>query len=295
MKAIMTKKCKALDTYESFLVFWAQSRSKGLDEQIRLWQTMYMRKYPELLRKQVNSYKEIADWQEIAKRIFSMLPHRLNLLKRARENILDLYEPIYRKAATCLRLDFNITFVIYVGIGCGAGWATTYREQPAVLLGLENIAEEKWHTKKKLAGLLSHEIGHLAHMRWRKEWEEFKKAEEDPIFRLYSEGFAQTCEHSILERETWHMSEGKEWLEWCERHKKWLAREFSKRLERKAPVNDFFGSWFSIQGRKQTGYFLGYGFIQELQNTCGLREMALLDAGTVRLLVMQYLKSLSSR
>ena len=28
-----------------------------------------------------------------------------------------------------LGIDFDVTFVIYVGIGYGAGWATTYNEQ----------------------------------------------------------------------------------------------------------------------------------------------------------------------
>jgi hypothetical protein len=291
---MMAKKCKILDTYESFLAYWMQTCFKSVDEQIRLWQTCYMSKYPELLRKQVQNYEEIADWQEIAKRIFPMLQHRFNLLKKARDNILDAYKPVCAKAIDNLKLDFNITFIIYVGIGCGAGWATTYSGQPAVLLGLENIAEEKWHIKNRLAGLISHEIGHLAHMKWRNEWEKFEKAEEDPLFRLYSEGFARRCEHKILERETWHMAKGKEWLEWCERHKKWLAREFSKRLEKKASVNDFFGSWFNIQGKKQTGYFLGHAFIQELEKTYSIREIALFDAGKVRHLGMQYLKSISS-
>lgn len=49
---------------------------------------------------------------------------------------------ICTKASKKIGLDFSITLVIYVGIGCGAGWATTYNRQPAILLGLENIAEE---------------------------------------------------------------------------------------------------------------------------------------------------------
>ncbi len=112
------------------------------------------------------------------------------------------------KASQRLELNFNITLVIYVGIGCGAGWTTTYSGQPSILLGLENIAEQKWHTKSKLQCLISHEIGHLVHMKWRDEWETFEK-NEDPLFQLYSEGFAQRCEHVIVGKETWHMARNK--------------------------------------------------------------------------------------
>jgi hypothetical protein len=130
-------------------------------------------------------------------------------MQEARDNVLGICGQIYAGASKKLGLDFDIVFVIYVGIGCGAGWAATYDGQPAVLLGLENVAEEKWHAKSKLKGLTSHEVGHLVHMKWRTEWETFEKNEEDPMFRLYSEGFAGKCEHLILGKGTWHMAKAK--------------------------------------------------------------------------------------
>ena len=288
--------CEILDTYPDFLDYWMRASSKNLNEQIQLWQNFYMRKYSELLKKQVQNYEEEnRDWRAVAKKIFPKLLQRFQLLKKARDNILRICEPIYAKASNMLKLDFDVFFVIYVGVGCGAGWATTYNGQPAVLLGLENIVEEKWHTKNKLEGLISHEIGHLAHMKWRNEWEKFEKAEQDPLFQLYSEGFAQRCEHKILGRETWHMAQDKEWLVWCKQNKSWLAKEFLKRLEKQVSVNDFFGSWFNIRGRKQTGYFLGHAFIRELEKTCSLREIALFNVEKVRALEIQYLKSISSK
>jgi hypothetical protein len=287
------EQCKILDTYPDFLAYWSLARFKSAEEQTKMWQTSYMNQYPELLKKQTQNYEEEnLNWQEIAKKIFPSLQHRFKLMRRARDNILALCESIYGKASERLKLDFCVFFVIYVGIGCGAGWATTYDEQPAVLLGLENIAEQKWHTKNKLSGLISHEIGHLAHMKWRNEWRTFEKAEEDPLFRLYSEGFAQRCEHVILGRETWHMRQDEEWLSWCEKRKSWLAKEFLKRLEKQVSVNDFFGSWFNIQGKIQTGYFLGHALIRELEKTYNLREIALLNVEEVRKLGMQYLKTI---
>jgi len=288
--------CKILDTYWDFLAYWKKARGKNIERQIELWRSSYMGKYPELLTKQVKNYEEMSiDWQEIAEKLLPQVPNRLHLMRKAKDNMLDVCQPVCMKASEKLRLDFNITFVIYVGIGCGAGWATTYDAQAAVLLGLENIAEEKWHGKNKLKGLLSHEIGHLVHMKWRNEWESFEQAVLDPFFRLYSEGFAQRCEHLILGRETWHMAPDEEWLFWCRRHKRFLAKEFLKRLEKHAAVNDFFGSWFNILGKKQTGYFLGHAFIRELENSFNLREIALLSLEKVRKLGAEYLKSVADR
>ena len=293
MFGMMKQWCKIVDTYPDFLAYWMHARSKNVNDQIILWRTSYMEKYAELLDKQVKNYEEEnVDWKEVARKIFPLLRNRLKLMRQAKDNILVLCKAVFAKASERLALDFDIVFVIYVGVGCGAGWATTYKGKAAVLLGLENIAEQKWHTKNKLKGLIAHEIGHLAHMSWRNEWEIFEKAEKDPLFQLYSEGFAQRCEHVILGRETWHMTQDKEWLPWCEEHKSWLAKEFLKRLEIQASVNDFFGSWFNIQGKIQTGYFLGHAFIRALEKTNSLRKIALFSIDEVRELGILYLKSI---
>jgi hypothetical protein len=181
-----------------------------------------------------------------------------------------------------------------VGIGCGAGWATQYKGCPACLLGLENLAECKWHTKKKLQGLLAHELGHLAHMKKREEWKTFEKNEEDPFFQLYSEGFAQRYGHVILGKQIWHQAQDEEWIPWCELNKGWLAKEFLERTEKRKSIGDFFGSWFEIQGKRETGYFLGYMFIRHLEKTYSLGEIALLSPEKIRKLAVNYLESISS-
>lgn len=291
----MRKQFKILDTYPDFSDYWTDARSKSIDEQIRLWQSSYMNKYPELLDRQVQCYKtENRDWQDIAKKVFPALPMRLRLMQKARNNILASYESICAQASEKLGVDFDIILVVYVGIGCGAGWATEYGDLPAILLGLENIAEENWYTKTKLRGLVSHEIGHLAHMEWRTEWETFEEKERDPLFQLYSEGFAQRCEHLIIGKATWHMAPNKEWFSWCKQNRSWLAKEFLKRLNMNIPINDFFGSWFDIQGKKQTGYFLGHAFISELEKVYGLRQIALLRVEDIRKLALHYLNSTST-
>jgi len=290
------KQFEILDTYQDFSDYWTDACSRNLDEQIRLWQTLYMGKYSQLLDKQTQCYQnENINWQEIAKKVFPKFSTHLRLMQKARDNILTSYESVCMQASQKLGVDFDILLVVYVGIGCGAGWATTYGGQPAILLGLENIAEEKWYTRNKLRGLISHEVGHLTHMKWRDEWETFEEKEKDPLFLLYSEGFAQRCEHLIIGRETWHMAPNKEWFSWCEQNKGWLAKEFLKRISMHVPVNDFFGSWFNIRGKKQTGYFLGHAFICELEKLHSLREMALLEVEDVIKLALYYLNSTSTQ
>lgn len=291
----MSLKVKMVDTYRDFLTYWSTACSMSMENQIDMWQTLYMKKYPELLEKQLENYEdEGLDWRQIAAaRIFPKLSESIPLMSEARKNILVIHEPVCSRAYGILKLGFSMILVIYVGIGCGAGWATRYEGLPAVLLGLENIAELGWHSENRLQGLIAHEIGHLAHMVWRNEWESFEELEQNPLFQLYSEGFAQTCEHVILGRDSWHQAEDRDWVDWCEKHRSWLAEEFLKNLDNPSRIRGFFGSWFNIQGIRQTGYFLGYEFIRSLEEKLSLREIALLDIEKVEEQALLFLKSKS--
>jgi hypothetical protein len=288
---------KIIDTFDQFLSYWSSAHSIPMTQQIERWQTSYMAKYPKLLEKQVLDYESQGlDWREIAKeKVFPKLSESLPLMQEARENLLAVCGPIYERALQVLGFDFKIVFVIYVGLGCGAGWATRYESHPACLFGLENIAESGWHTHDRLQGLVAHEIGHLAHMAWRGEWDSFAEAEQDPFFQLYSEGFAQRCEHLILGDETWHQAQDESWLPWCKQHKGWLAREYLRRIGKgkfDSIRRDFFGGpWFDIQGKRQTGYFLGHEFIRWLEREDSLREIAIYSFEDVRERAAQYLQS----
>jgi hypothetical protein len=90
------------------------------------------------------------------------------------------------------------------------------------------------------------------------------------------------------------MAPNRQWLLWCQSHKAWLAEEFLKRIERNVSVNDFFGSWFDIHGRKQTGYFLGHAFVLNLEKTYSLKDAAVLNFREVKELGLSYLKATSA-
>ena len=267
-----------IDAFPAFLEFWPTVRHDSVEAQVDAWASVYMAAWPELLAKQQSDYAdEGEDWRRIAhERVFPHLDERLPAMSEAHKHLLDVCEPVYAQAREELGFDGDVIFVVYVGIGCGAGWATTYRGSPAILFGLENVAEEGWIQPSVLSGLVAHEVGHLAHFHWREK--SGLPRGSGPWWQLYTEGFAQRCEHTIHRQDTWHMAQAVEgWLDWCQAHRGWLASEFLNTVDREAPVGPFFGSWFELRGWKQTGYYLGHEVIRRLEQSLALDEIALLE------------------
>lgn len=272
--------CDIIDTFPTFLAFWSEVQHKPMEAQIEGWASEYMSRWPELLEKQLEDYSnQELDWRQIAKeKVFPFLSDRLPAMKVARKNLLAKCASVHSKAQEQLMFESDMTFVIYVGIACGAGWATSSHNSPAVLFGLEMIAECGWSQSSSIAGLIAHEIGHIVHKHWRTEYG--KTAGSGPWWQLYTEGFAQRCEHVIVGEDSWHVSIGinnSGWLDWCQQHKAWLAAEFLRRVEARELVRPFFGSWFDIQGKRHTGHFLGHEVIKEIERDTTLEQIALLD------------------
>mgnify|MGYP001044976798 CR=1 FL=1 len=275
----MMSDSNVIDTFPAFLSFWEKAQHLPLDAQIEGWASDYMAQWPELLEKQIQSYAEDGDdWRDVAReRVALFWTERLPTMRRAHEHLLQVCAPVYKRAQATLGFAQPLTFVIYVGIGCGAGWATTYQDNAAILFGLENIAEEGWDDAAVLRGMIAHEIGHLWHFEQRAQ--AGLAPGKGPWWDLYTEGLAQRCEHVIASQESWHMAaQDVDWAHWCEREKSWLAREFLRVVESGGEdVRPFFGSWFAIRGRKQTGYFLGCEVVRQLEAQKTFREIALLE------------------
>lgn len=268
-----------IDTFPKFLAFWESVRALPLHAQLEAWEKEHMAPWPDLREKLIDDYaRNRVDWRSVAlQRVFPYLDQRLPAMKTAHEGILAVYEEVVGRARDVLGFNQALTLVVYVGIGCGAGWATQFTERPAILLGLENIAECGWTQPDRLRALIAHELGHLAHYQWRLGGR--LNRGEGAWWQLYSEGFAQFCEHRITGREGWHMHDGAndDWLEWCRSNVGWLAREFLRRVDAGESASDFFGSWYDIGGRRQTGYFLGHELIRLLAKSSELSELALLS------------------
>lgn len=267
-----------LDTFPTFLEWWERAAGQSLGEQIDGWATEYMARWPALLTMQMEDFaSQGLDWRQVAReRVFPYLAERLSAMREAYQNLREVCGPLYLRAQEVTGFDGSATFVFYVGIGCGAGWVTSLNGEPAILFGLESIAECDWSEREAVRGLVAHEMGHLVHHSWRAQ--EGKSPGSGPWWQLYEEGFAQYCETLLLGSENWHQARSWEgWLEWCRTHRAWLAAEFLKTVIAGRPVNAFFGSWFEIEGMKETGYFLGYEVIRELAKRLDLRVIALLE------------------
>jgi len=272
--------CKIVDTFPAFLTYWDKAQHLSLDQQIAAWEQEYLASWPELLAKQADNYQaDGLDWRLVAReKVFPYLPASMVAMREAHRNLLASCQPIFIKAQQALDFESDVQFVIYVGIGCGAGWVTPFNGSPAILFGLENIAECGWSSREAIEGLIAHEIGHLVHRHWRAQ--SGKAAGSGPWWQLYEEGFAQRCESLIIGRDSWHQAQfGKndDWFSWCRSRQGWLASEFLKSVDGGKPVTAFFGSWFNIEGRIETGYFLGYEVIRALQKNKDLKEIALLE------------------
>ena len=281
----MTAHARMIDTFEAFLAFWHRAQNLSVEQQIEEWINDYMAPWPELLQKQLDDYASACeDWRCIArKRVFPFLGNRLPAMRSAHSNLLALCDPILTQAQEALGLRGRPALVIYVGIGCGAGWVTTYEGSPAILFGLENVAECGWTEPPALSGLIAHEIGHLFHSHLRAQ--QGIQPGSGPWWQLYEEGFAQRCEHHILGTDGWHMAahDRQAWLAWCRMRQSWLAAEFLRAADAGESVRPFFGSWYDIEGHSQTGYFLGHALIRELEADLALETVALLKAGDPRL------------
>ena len=235
--------------------------------------------YPTLLKKQIEDYENKGfDWQQDAKnKVFPYLEERLPAMTRARNNLRAIIPSIHKNACNFFDLNPNITAVIYVGIGCGAGWSTKLKSESALLFGLENIAECGWSDSRSLEGLVSHELGHLFHEKIRENSN--LPYRDGPFWRLYKEGVAKWSEFKLLSRESWYEARGLNesgWLDWCRKNEGWLAEVFLRKVEKEKSVAPFFGFWYDLKGWRQTGYFLAYEIVTSLISSCNFPELDVL-------------------
>jgi hypothetical protein len=269
-----------IDTFAEFTNYWSLVKEKSTEYQVDAWASDYLSSWPELVAKQVENYREVnLDWRQIAcEKVFPFIADRLPAIQQAHNNLLELCEPVYSKVQQSIGFEEDVIFIIYIGIGCGAGWATKYHGTPAILFGLENIAESGWSEADAIKGLIAHEIGHLVHNNWRIQ--SGKPLGSGSWWQLYEEGFAQYFEGMNLGSNPWRQEKNRNdnnWLSWCKTNKNWLATEFIRMIDSGEPTTSYFGSWFDICGRSETGYFLGYEVIKKLEERYNLKEIALFE------------------
>ncbi len=230
-------------------------------------------------------------WRSIARdRIWPSLSQRMDKMLYANRSIRQVYDATCRSAYDTLGFEEAVTILSYVGIGNGAGWATSWEKKPAVLLGLENIAELGWEQPDSIQKLLAHELGHLFMRSIRANCVALSN---EPLSVLYEEGFAQHSEHVTLGHETWGCASQPGWLDWCLANEGLLAAKYLQALHDREKWCKFFGSWLEIDGWRQTGYFLGCRFVQHLSRQMALADIARLEAKAIEVAAHTYLNSIA--
>jgi hypothetical protein len=274
-----------LDTFPAFEEFWGQAQRLPVDEQVDLWEYEYMVRWPALLAKQKRNYaEEGVDWKQVAtSRIFPHLTERLPIMRRLRRELLTDLPSTWKRIQRVLKPRFPIRLVLYVGIGCGAGWATRLEGQPACLIGFENAAETTQGNISGIRSLVPHEVAHLVHNEWRRK---SRRGDIDTpggsYWQLYTEGFATEIERRIVSPDVFRRRTGRlDWEPWCQAHRTWLARKFLHDTRARRSTRPFFGSWYNIQGQIETGYWLGAQMIREWAERKSIPEISTLGQATV--------------
>lgn len=295
-------------TTEDILGFWENNYVKDTDM--------------EIYKIQKNSYKEydmtFRDYP--FKNVFPHFISDLEKMKEAAYNLKQVLDNAQKKIDNIIEGDGEIYIIIYVGAGTGAGHVTKYKNRPAMLFGLENIANLNWHNIKTLKGLVFHELGHVIHMIERekncpkltktdKESKYGEKNEENVLekyenliwFRLYEEGIAQRFEHLLQGKETWHMDDQitedgtSQWKSWIDDNYNYICNTFYNRvLNENHKLSDLFGSDrensdCNFHGKIQVGYYIGAQMIKEWQKSLSLKKIMKLPEKDIKERVIDYL------
>ncbi len=83
------KKWKIFDTFGDFEEIWPLMENADIENQIEIWNTKYMDKWPDLLKMQIESYQtDGEDWKEIAKEhVFPKLNASFKHMKQVKNEL----------------------------------------------------------------------------------------------------------------------------------------------------------------------------------------------------------------
>jgi hypothetical protein len=255
---------------------------------LNYWLT-YMNQYPNLKTYCQDDYQD--KWKEVAlERVFNYNQKDILRMKKAQEILLSTIDSFDVKAKKFFRVDSlpSIDWVIYHGLGNGAGGYTIINGQKKIMFGLDKIVSLSWDLKNKLEDLLAHEYSHYFH--------EFVRCQSlEPqldfyrhyIFRLYVEGLATYAEQMMHGRKksmpVWHHN--------CLEKEQKLKQLFLNHLEMDdQDIHYMFGDWYPVLGEIETAYFLGMRMIESWHQEASLISIMKASYITIEDRVLQYLK-----
>ncbi len=252
------------------------------------WKAYY--KELELYNKCTEDYiEEGYDIKEIVNsKVFVYSEAEIDRMYKTIEIIKRKYPSIQKSLCELFEdASLDVEVVIYHGLGNGAGWADSYGEKKAILLGVEKIVELGWDSEEKLTSLMAHEFAHLAHEKMRGHNLMIYEGREGDIFRMYIEGYATYFEDNFFSR-TITMPE---WVKSCKELEKELKLAYLEVLKGKRESKHFYGDWFTTFDIPDTGYFLGLQFVKTMLDKYSYIDIGRLTFEEIEDYLISYLES----
>ena len=171
--------------------------------------------------------------------------------------------------------------VLMLGLGNGAGWATTLNGKPTVLLGIEKIVELHWCSEDDMNGLVLHELGHVYAAQFGTSLSPSR--EQRLLAQLFSEGIAMVFEQELVGNPDYFHQNVNGWTTWCHEHLSAIAHCFAAEAARLTrETQRYFGDWVSFEGYPDVGYYLGARFVRFLMEKMTFDEVLLLPLSQIQ-------------
>ena len=177
------------------------------------------------------------------------------------------------KCETVLHDKLDCTIILYMGLCNAAGWAAKLDGEPVILLGIEKIVELNWVDEISMIGLIYHGLGHYWHFQNRSTETHLKTLKEKSLWQLYTEGMAMYFEQLMYGNPHFYHQNKNGWLDWCDKNKHRIAKEYLRRIENNENVQDFFGDWCSFEEHSDVGYYLGAEIVNLISKDCGMDSL----------------------
>ncbi len=249
---------EVIDTYPKFRELVGR-RGDPLDAWVD-----YLSEYPELL-----DVLKLISGSSFTCLLAGAVSKSLELIKvmdQIHDALVGKVRSVESKLLSNLGIDLDTYLVIYVGFGLGAVLPTKYLSKYAVLFDLLGAAEADLKGDV-IEEALAHGLCHLIHSSLMGiDPLEYNRFREDPLFLIYSEGFATKCECLVLNKKPTTLP-----LRISEQYD--IMKFVSSSLSKDSLLDAF--SFSKEEGIRNHGYTLALKLIEVLESRLG----NLLDIG----------------
>ncbi|MCH5315880.1 MAG: hypothetical protein J1E81_08200 [Eubacterium sp.] len=266
---------KIIDTYSDiFKAYENGSFNKDL------WDHYASSAFPGLKNKIEKDFSRVAEYKDKIYTILNNVQKNIEAAEMAHKSFINTTKNLSVEIKNKFNVDLDVTIILYLGLGNGAGWATTINNQKVVLIGLEKVIELGWCSESDMQALIYHELGHIYHFLFEHKNLIITKRGKS-IQQLYREGIAMVFEQTLCDDTNRYHQNTNGWLDWCLDNDKLIKTDYLKRIKNKKSVQHFFGDWCSFMGYSDVGYYLGTAFVRFLMNDYSLQEIASMNLNTV--------------